>query len=130
MNSAVPSSGAMFVQRFSVGSSRQISDLTGGRTTAFAAGDEAFKRLDESTRAQYLLGYSPTNGNWNGAYRRITVRVNRKDAQVLYRHGYAGAAGNQAADSPRVPQLQPDRVRGEPDPADRRSEDAGRDAPA
>ena len=79
----------MFVQRFSVGSSRQISDLTGGRTTAFAAGDEAFKRLDESTRAQYLLGYSPTNGNWNGAYRRITVRVNRKDAQVLYRHGYA-----------------------------------------
>ena len=89
MNAAVPSSNAMFVQRFSVGSSRQISDLTGGRTTAFAAGDEAFKRLDESTRAQYLLGYSPTNGNWNGAYRRISVRVTRKDAQVLYRHGYA-----------------------------------------
>jgi VWFA-related protein len=89
LNAAVPSAGAMFMQRFSVGSSRQISDLTGGRTTAFAAGDQAFKRLDESTRAQYLLGYSPMNANWNGAYRRITVKVNRKDAQVLYRHGYA-----------------------------------------
>ena len=89
LNAAVPSAGAMFMQRFSVGSSRQISDLTGGRTTAFAAGDQAFKRLDESTRSQYLLGYSPANGNWNGDYRRITVKVNRKDAQVLYRHGYA-----------------------------------------
>ena len=89
LNAAVPSAGAMFMQRFSVGSSRQISDLTGGRTTAFAAGDQAFRQLDESTRAQYLLGYSPTNGNWNGAYRRITVRVNRKGAEVLYRHGYA-----------------------------------------
>lgn len=89
LDSAVPSAGVIFRQRFSIGSSRQISDLTGGRTTAFAAGDQAFRRLDESTRAQYLLGYSPTNGNWNGAYRRITIRVNRKDAQVLYRHGYA-----------------------------------------
>jgi VWFA-related protein len=89
LNSAVPSAGVIFTQRFSVGSSRQISDLTGGTTTAFAAGDQAFRRLDESTRAQYLLGYSPTNGNWNGAYRRITVKVNRKDARVLYRHGYA-----------------------------------------
>lgn len=86
---AVPSAGAIFGQRFAIGSSRQISDLTGGRTSAFTAGDQAFKRLDESTRAQYLLGYSPTNGNWDGAYRRITVKVNRKDAQVLYRHGYA-----------------------------------------
>jgi hypothetical protein len=89
LNSAVPSAGVIFTQRFSVGSSRQISDLTGGTTTAFAAGDQAFRRLDESTRAQYLLGYSPTNGNWNGAYRRITVKVNRKEARVLYRHGYA-----------------------------------------
>ncbi|MBA2260453.1 MAG: hypothetical protein H0W18_16290, partial [Acidobacteria bacterium] len=89
LNAAVPSAGTMFMQGFAVGSSRQISNLTGGRTTAFAAADQAFKRLDESTRSQYLLGYSSTNGDWNGAYRRITVKVNRKDAQVLYRHGYA-----------------------------------------
>jgi VWFA-related protein len=88
LNSAVPSAGVVFTQRFSIGSSRQISDLTGGRTTAFTAGDQAFRRLDESTRAQYLLGYSPTHGTWEGAYRRIGVKVSRKDVQVLYRHGY------------------------------------------
>ena len=85
---AVPSPAVMFNQRFAVGSSRQISDLTGGTTTAFQPGASAFEKLDESTRSQYLLGYSPSNGTWNGAYRRISVRVNRKDARVLYRHGY------------------------------------------
>ena len=39
-------------------------------------------------RAQYLLGYSPANANWNGGYRRIDIKVNRKGAQVLFRHGY------------------------------------------
>ena len=87
--SAVPSASAIFQQRFAIGSSRQISNLTGGTTTAFQSGAKAFADLDESTRAQYLLGYSPTNGNWDGAFRRISVRVNRKDARVLYRHGYA-----------------------------------------
>ena len=90
LNSAVPSAGVIFNQRFAVESSRRISDLTGGTTTAFQSGASAFTKLDESTRAQYLLGYSPTNGNWDGRYRRITVTVNRRDARVLYRHGYAG----------------------------------------
>jgi VWFA-related protein len=85
---AVPSPGVMFNQRFAIGSSRQISDLTGGTTTVFQPGASAFARLDESTRSQYLLGYSPSNGAWNGGYRRISVTVNRKDARVLYRHGY------------------------------------------
>ncbi len=85
---AVPSAGQIFAQRFAVGSSQQMSRLTGGTTTAFKSGVSAFARLDESTRAQYLLGYSPVNNNWNGAFRRISVRVNRRDAQVLYRHGY------------------------------------------
>ena len=89
LRSAVPSAGVIFGQTFAIGSSRQISNLTGGTTTAMQAGDKAFARLDESTRAQYLLGYTPSNANWNGAYRRISVRVNRPGAQVLYRHGYA-----------------------------------------
>jgi VWFA-related protein len=89
LRSATPSASVVFGQTFAVGSSRQISNLTGGTTTAFQSGNSAFEKLDESTRAQYLLGYAPSNDNWNGGYRRITVRVNRRDARVLYRHGYA-----------------------------------------
>jgi VWFA-related protein len=78
-----------FTQRFQNANSQQVARLTGGQMMAYRAGDDFFKRLDDSTRAQYLLGYSPSNGNWDGKYRRIDVKVNRKDAQVLYRHGYA-----------------------------------------
>ena len=58
--------------------------------TSMRTGDAFFSRLDTSTRAQYLLGYTPTNTNWDGKYRRIQVKVNRPGAQVLYRHGYLG----------------------------------------
>jgi hypothetical protein len=82
-------SRATFEQSFAVSSSRQIATLTGGQMSAFAPGERLFRRLDESTRAQYLLGYTPTNANWDGAYRKITVKVNRPGVTVLYRHGYA-----------------------------------------
>jgi VWFA-related protein len=88
---AIPlnSSSRVFNQTFSVGSSKQVAELTGGLMGAFTSGDKLFKRLDETTRAQYLLGYTPSNTNWNGAYRRIRVSVNRPGLSVLYRHGYA-----------------------------------------
>ena len=79
-----------FGQTFQNSSSRQVAALTGGQMTTARTGDAFFKGLDDTTRAQYLLGYSPSNTSWNGKYRRIQVRVNRKGAQVLYRHGYAG----------------------------------------
>ena len=86
---SISSPSATFQQSFAVGSSRQIANLTGGQMSAFAPGERLFKRLDESTRAQYLLGYTPSNANWNGAYRRISVKVSRPGVTVLYRHGYA-----------------------------------------
>lgn len=80
---------ATFEQRFAVGSSRQIATLTGGQVGAFVAGERLFRRIDQSTRAQYLLGYTPNNTNWNGAYRTISVKVSRPGVTVHYRHGYA-----------------------------------------
>jgi hypothetical protein len=65
-----------------------MSEITGGQMTAFQSGDYAFRRLDEATRFQYLLGYSPTNTVPNGAFRRIQIKVNRPGATVLYRQGY------------------------------------------
>ena len=79
-----------FSQTFENSTSRQIAALTGGQMSSTRTGDAFFTRLDDSTRAQYLLGYVPTNTKWDGKYRRIEVKVNRKGAQVLYRHGYAG----------------------------------------
>ena len=74
-----------FGQTFQNSSSREIAALTGGQMTTTRTGDAFFRRLDDTTRAQYLLGYSPANGAWDGKYRRIVVKVSRKDAQVLYR---------------------------------------------
>ena len=79
-----------FSQTFENATSRHVATLTGGQMTSVSTGENFFRRLDDSTRAQYLLGYVPTNANWDGKYRRIQVRVNRPGAQVLYRHGYVG----------------------------------------
>jgi hypothetical protein len=81
--------GSRFGQFEQTANSKQIASLTGGQATTIRTGDAFFKLLDDTTRAQYLLGYSPSNSAWDGKYRRIQVRVNRKGAQVLYRHGYA-----------------------------------------
>jgi VWFA-related protein len=86
--SPVPRPSAVFRQTFNVQTLRRVADLTGGHLTAFSAGEQAFRRLDQGTRFQYLLGYYPSNANWNGAYRRIEVTVNRPGVTVHYRHGY------------------------------------------
>ena len=84
----VPSASAVFGQTFNIQSLRRIAEITGGQLTAFKYGKEAFTRLDQSTRFQYLLGYYPTNPAMNGAFRRIEVRVNRPGVIVLHRRGY------------------------------------------
>ncbi len=75
-------------ETFSVRSLRNFSALTGGLASSNAYADRAASRLDASTRFQYLLGYSPSNGDWDGGYRRIRVEVNRPDVTVGFRHGY------------------------------------------
>jgi len=67
---------------------RNISALSGSMTEAYGSIDKMLADLDRATRFEYLLGYMPSNATWNGTYRRVVVRVNRKDARVLYRHGY------------------------------------------
>lgn len=87
-----PPMRASFAQMFQNSDSRRIAQLTGGQMTAYRSGESFFNRLDRTTRAQYLLGYSPANTTWDGKYRRLDVKVNRRDVQVLYRHGYLARA--------------------------------------
>lgn len=78
------------------GALKKISNRTGGR--AFFPRNSAelqsvFRLIEEELRSQYLVGYSPTNANKDGTYRRIRLEVVnpqlRKDkVLLLYRQGY------------------------------------------
>ena len=84
----LPSTADIFRQTATVSDMRVISDMTGGQMTAFRSADYAFSHLDQATRFEYLLGYSPSNARIDGAFRRIEVRVKRTGATVLSRQGY------------------------------------------
>jgi VWFA-related protein len=88
--------GEPLQQRFVVSSMKQIAELTGGQASVYEYADKAFERIVTSTSAGYLLGYYPSNPSFDGRYRRISVKVNRPGATVLYRHGYF-------AEPPRAP---------------------------
>ena len=77
-----------FTGAFALSSLRNVSSLTGGR--AFIAADigKALRSINQITSAVYLLGYRPKDENFDGKFRRIEVRVRRKDLKVYSRSGY------------------------------------------
>jgi len=50
--------------------------------------DTIFEQIQQEMRTQYLIGYTPTNGNKDGSYRRIDLRAKGKDLKVQVRKGY------------------------------------------
>ncbi len=81
-------SQASWNQTFMISSMRTVSQLTGGRTSVHEDIGKALTRINETSRAQYLLGYYATDQNWDGSYREIGVRVNRPGVKVYFRRGY------------------------------------------
>jgi hypothetical protein len=73
---------------FAARDQRAIADLTGGRASAYQWARDAVARIDQSTRFSYVLGYYPANQDWDGALRKIEIRVNRPGATVMYRRSY------------------------------------------
>jgi hypothetical protein len=67
---------------------RAIANDTGGMAAIAEYSAPALERLDAATRAGYLLGYYPSDPKLDGRFRRIQVKVNRRDALVLFRTGY------------------------------------------
>ncbi len=66
-----------------------LAERTGGR--AFYNSNDirgAVRRVVEDSRVTYEIGYYPAHGRWDGRFHNVTVRVNRKDADVLHRRGY------------------------------------------
>jgi hypothetical protein len=79
----------------------QTVDLEGFKALAAATGGRPFfnrndiqaairSAIDDS-RVTYVLGYYPSHGNWDGSFRRITVKVNRPGVDVRHRHGYSAS---------------------------------------
>ena len=75
------------------GTASIIAEQTGGRsfrnTNDLAT---AMKSAAEDANVTYELGYYPTDENWDRRFRRISVKVARKDVSVRHRSGYFGHA--------------------------------------
>jgi VWFA-related protein len=67
-----------------------IAQETGGVSSIAESGGGvvAMNRINASTLAGYQLGYYPSTSALDGAFRKITVKVNRPGATVLSRSGY------------------------------------------
>ncbi len=49
---------------------------------------DAFSELQNEMRSQYAIGYTSTNANKDGTFRKIEIRTNNKDWKVQARKGY------------------------------------------
>jgi VWFA-related protein len=72
-------------------SSETASELSGGQYTSLRIAADALARIDDASRVGYILGYTPTNPDLDGKYRKVAVKVNRRDVTVLFRHGYTAS---------------------------------------
>ncbi|MFZ0821599.1 MAG: VWA domain-containing protein [Candidatus Acidiferrales bacterium] len=55
----------------------------------------AIRRAIDDSRVTYVLGYYPTHNEWNGEFRGISVKTDRKALDLRYRNGYfASPAGD------------------------------------
>jgi len=70
---------------------KQMAEETGGRL--FTVGGRntlgsIFEQIQEEMRTQYLIGYTPTNSNKDGSFRKIDLHTGNKDFKVQVRKGY------------------------------------------
>ena len=72
---------------------QQIAEVTGGEAFFPAMVkelDSVYDKVVAQIRAQYTLGYHSTNEKTDGAWRKVDVKVLKKDMRVRARKGYFG----------------------------------------
>lgn len=77
------------------GALKKLCEPTGGRAYVPKNAqdlDQAFMQLQQELRQQYLLAYEPVKSG-DGTFRKIEVRVTRKDVRLYHRRGYYASGG-------------------------------------
>jgi Ca-activated chloride channel family protein len=70
---------------------QQMAETTGGQAffpTSVKELDKVYEKVLAEIRAQYTIGFHPTNEKADGAWRKVEVKVARKDLRVRSRRGY------------------------------------------
>ncbi|MGB6134296.1 MAG: VWA domain-containing protein [Acidobacteriaceae bacterium] len=70
-----------------------LSTDTGGK--AFFDSNDfsgAFQRVQNDTAAYYIIGYRSTDARRDGTWRRLAIKVDRRDVKLEYRPGYYAPA--------------------------------------
>jgi VWFA-related protein len=70
---------------------QQMVDATGGQAffpSALKDLDASYEKVLADIKAQYHLGYLPSNVAQDGAWRKVEIKVNRGDLKVRTRKGY------------------------------------------
>jgi len=73
---------------------QQMAEVTGGQAffpTAVKELDKVYEKVVAEIRAQYTIGFQSTNVKTDGAWRKVEVKVARKDLRVRSRRGYFAA---------------------------------------
>jgi VWFA-related protein len=73
---------------------QQMAEVTGGQAFFPAAVkelDKVYEKVVAEIRAQYTIGFQSTNQKTDGAWRKVEVKVVRKDLRVRSRRGYFAA---------------------------------------
>jgi VWFA-related protein len=68
-----------------------MSDETGGHVYEVDRKhslSNVFDELQQEMRSQYAIGYTPTNANKDGGYRKLEIKLKDKDLKVEARKGY------------------------------------------
>jgi VWFA-related protein len=80
------------------GEMKKLTEQTGGRVinvgNKFDKLKEAFDQIAAELRSQYNLGYTPTNNQLDGSYRKLEIKC-KQNYKIQARSGYYATAHNQ-----------------------------------
>src|SRR5713226_249152 len=83
---------------FGEGEMKKLTEQTGGRVinvgNKFDKLKEAFDQIAAELRSQYNIGYTPTNTNQDGSYRKLEIK-NKQNYKIQSRSGYYATAHQQ-----------------------------------
>ena len=104
--------GAAFGDEFeqSAGAETLAADSGGFSVKNTNDMNRGFERIASETKSYYLIGYHPSNTKADGRFRKIEVKVGRKDVRVRARKGYfaplEGGTINARKDAAGDPEIQ------------------------